>query len=62
MKIILEIPKEFEAHFKDDRFEDSLYRLLNDVRNILAWGYDKEVIDMLIRQLKEAEVVKNEYI
>ena len=30
MKILIEIPKEFENHFKKDAFEESLHRLSAD--------------------------------
>lgn len=47
MKIILEIPKEFEPDFKIDRFGDSLERLMIDAHS-LAGNYEKEVANMLI--------------
>lgn len=47
MKIILEIPKEFEKDFEIDRFEDSLCRLIADAHSI-AGNYEKEVAEMLI--------------
>lgn len=54
MKIMIEIPKEFEDHFFQDRFEDSLHRLSADAR--LAGNYEQETIIMLIKALKEAKV------
>ena len=53
MKITIDIPKEFEEHWKDDRFEDSLNRLKADA-HCLAGNYEKEIIDMLIVAFKGA--------
>ena len=42
MKLILEIPKEFERHYLNDKFEDSLKRLLSDtflIENLLRFIY-----------------------
>ena len=54
MKIILEIPKEFETEFKIDRFEDSLERLLADA-HLIAGNYEQEVAKMLIYAFSDAE-------
>ncbi len=51
MQIVIEIPKEFEEHFKKDRFEDSLQRLSADA-NCLAGNYEQETAIMLINALK----------
>ena len=53
MKITIDIPKEFEDHWKDDKFEDSLNRLKADA-HCLAWNYEKEIVDMLIVAFKNA--------
>jgi hypothetical protein len=45
MRIEIEIPKEFEEHFKQDRFEESLQRLRT---NSLAGRYEEETLEMLI--------------
>ena len=55
MKIIFEIPKEFENHFLQDRFEDSLYRLNADA-HCLAGNYEQEIIIMLIKAFKNAKI------
>lgn len=39
MKIDIEIPKEFEEHFKQDRFEDTFRRLSADV-HLIAGNYE----------------------
>ena len=47
MKLLISIPQEFENHFNEDRFEDSLYRLAADA-NLLAGRYEIELAEMLI--------------
>ena len=51
MKLIIDIPKEFEEHFKQDRFKDSLERILEDCKRsaILSGIYEFETIEMLIK-------------
>lgn len=73
MKIVIDIPKEFETHFEIDRFEDSLCRLIADAHSI-AGNYEKEVANMLIDafrnctplpkghgRLIDADALKNEW-
>lgn len=55
MKIVIKIPKEFEEHFKSDRFEDSLSRVASDIESFgfqLAGRYEKETITMLREAIK----------
>lgn len=56
MKILIEIPKEFEAHFKEDAFEDSLHRLNADA-HLLAGNYEQETLIMLIKAFKNAKIL-----
>lgn len=56
MKIVIEIPTEFEDHFKNDRFKDSLVRLIADA-NCYAGNYEKETADMLIHSLENAQII-----
>ena len=59
MKLVIEIPKEFEKHFNYDRFEDSLNRLKADAGTFcLAGRYEIELCEMLIKSFKEATIVK----
>ena len=62
MKLIIEIPKEFEAHFENDRFSDSLGRAYYDICGYAAISgkYERETILMLREALKNAEVVEND--
>lgn len=55
MRIEIEIPEEFEVHFKRDRFEDSLRRLNADAHSI-AGNYEKETSMMLIKAFKNSVV------
>lgn len=55
MEIVIKIPKEFEEHFKSDRFEDSLARVASDIESFgfqLAGRYEKETITMLREAFK----------
>lgn len=71
MRIIIDIPKEFEEHFKQDNFEDTLHRLCADA-HLIAGNYEKETAVMLIQAFKESipvdriveqlEKKKNEYL
>lgn len=61
VSLSLEIPKEFEQHFNEDRFADSLGRLKYDSEHSkddtkLAGNYEIEVIDMLAKALKNAVI------
>ncbi len=55
MKIEIEIPKEFEAHFNQDRFEDTLQRLSADA-HLIAGNYEKETAVMLIKAFREGKI------
>lgn len=43
MKIEIEIPKEFEEHFNQDRVEDTLHRLSADA-HLIAGNYEQETV------------------
>lgn len=53
MEIVIEIPKEFERHYKNDRFSESLVRLKLDA-HCLAGNYEKELCDMLFLAFRGA--------
>lgn len=65
MKIIIDIPKEFENHFNGDKFEDSLQRTRYDIHkaivgnhfNNLSGRYELELLDMLTDAFENSEVV-----
>lgn len=64
MELRITIPPKFESHFNNDRFKDSLGRILFDVKSrekIKFSGlYELELIDMLEIAFKNAEVLKGE--
>lgn len=53
MKLVIEIPKEFEQDWKYDSFADSLNRLIADI-HCLAGKYEKETAEMLIDAFDKA--------
>lgn len=61
MRITIEIPREFEQHFMNDRFENSLKRVSVDMHNEMSCGvgisgtYEIELVDMLTETFKNAE-------
>lgn len=55
MKIEIEIPKEFQEHFKHDRFEDTLHRLNADA-HLIAGNYEQETAIMLIKAFKDGKI------
>ena len=62
MKIELEIPNEFEEHFKQDKFKDSLERIMADIKYSLENGdclcagrYEYETIEMLEKALEDSK-------
>lgn len=56
MKVIIDIPKEFEDDFTNDAFEDALQRLCADAHS-LAGNYEKETAQMLINIFKKASFI-----
>lgn len=49
MKLIIEIPEEFEIHFMQDKFEDFFIRIIGDMsRNVpsLCGVDEKEIAEM----------------
>lgn len=57
MKITIDIPKEFENHFSNDRIKDSLERIKADLNGdfVFAGLYEIEVLNMLIEAFEKAE-------
>lgn len=67
MKLLIKIPKEFEEHFNNDKFEDSFERIRADIKvNLenettqLSGNYEMELAEMLKDAMSKAEVVKKE--
>ena len=66
MKIEIDIPKEFEEHFKQDKFKDSLERIMADIFHSLEIGnclcagrYEYETIEMLEKALEDSKSAYN---
>lgn len=66
MKIEINIPKEFERHFNQDKFENSLERISAGIKHSLKNGnyvygtkYEYETIKMLEEVLKNSKSVYN---
>ena len=64
MRIEIEIPKEFEEHFKQDKFKDSLERIMADIKHSLENGdclcagrYEYETIEMLVKALENSKTI-----
>ena len=61
MRIEVEIPKEFEEHFKQDKFKDSLERIMADIKYSFQNGdylyskYEYETIEMLAEALENSK-------
>ena len=62
MRIEIEIPKEFEEHFKQNKFKDSLERIMVDIFHSLENGdclcagrYEYETIKMLEEALENSK-------
>lgn len=53
MELLIKIPQEFEQHFKQDAFENSLYRLSADA-HLVAGNYEQETAKMLRDSFKNA--------
>lgn len=59
MKLIIDIPKEFEEHFNEDRFKDSFERIKADLSGefLFAGTYERELLDALVMIFEKAEVI-----
>ena len=62
MKIEIEIPKAFEEHFKQDKFKNSLEKIMVDIWNLLenknclcADNYEYETIEMLEKAFENSK-------
>ena len=66
MRIEIEIPKEFEKHFNQDKFKDSLERIMADIFHSLEIGnclcagrYEYETIEMLEEAFENSKSAYN---
>lgn len=66
MKLLIELPKEFEEHFAMDKFKDSFMRICGDIKEVvlshsklgpslgLSGKYEKELVDGLANAFENA--------
>jgi hypothetical protein len=54
MKLVVEIPKEFEQDFQSDRFKEFFERCIADM-NCVCGNYERETAEMFISAFKNAE-------
>ena len=64
MRIEIEIPKEFEKHFNQDKFKDSFERIMADIEHSLEKGdclcagrYEYETIEMLEKAFENSKTL-----
>lgn len=67
MELILKIPEEFEAHFNQDKFKDSIGRISADIISqvysdgSISGNYEIEFLDMLSEAFEKAKVLHTDY-
>ena len=54
MKLIIEIPKEFEVDFKTDKFKDFFSRTITDM-NCICGNYEREIAEMFIKAFENSK-------
>lgn len=62
MQITIEIPKEFEKDFTDDKFNDFFERISADLEYVVCGRYEKETLKMMHHAFYDARVISNEEI
>lgn len=55
---MIEIPKEFEVDFKNDKFNDFFSRAITDM-NCLCGNYERETAEMFIKAFANGELVND---
>lgn len=60
MKIVIEIPEEFEHDYKTDKFKDFFSRVQCDIENgTLCGNYEKETTEMFLKAFDESVPMDN---
>lgn len=60
MKLIIDIPEEFETDYKGDRFKDFFSRVLCDIsEGVLCGNYEKEIAEMFLKAFDESKSLDN---
>ena len=57
MKITIEIPKEFEKDFIDDKFNNFFERISADLEYVVCGRYEKETLKMMHHAFYDAQDV-----
>ena len=60
MKIIIDIPTEFEIDYKGDKLKDFFSRVLCDIeKGVLCGNYEKETAEMFLKAFDESVPMAN---
>ena len=60
MKLIIDIPKEFETDYQGDKFKDFFSRVLCDIKGgTLCGNYEKETAEMFLKAFDESKPMTN---
>lgn len=60
MKLIIDIPTEFETDYKGDKFKDFFSRVLCDIdKGVLCGHYEKEIAEMFLKAFDESVPMDN---
>lgn len=55
MRIIIDIPEEFESYYKGDMFKDFFSRVLCDIQDgTMCGNYEKETAEMFLKAFDES--------
>ena len=60
MKLIIDIPTEFEIDYKGDKFKDFFSRVLCDIeKGVMCGNYEKETAEMFLKAFDESVPMAN---
>lgn len=60
MKLIIDIPTEFETDYNGDKFKDFFSRVLCDIdKGVLCGNYEKETAEMFLKAFDESKPMAN---
>ena len=61
MKLIIDIPKEFESDYNGDLFKDFFSRVLCDIQQngTICGNYEKEIAEMFLKAFDESKKMDN---